>query len=108
MSCIGDGAQPEFEVALFRYREGRPLLVICGGELEGPESVYLDFFELGSDATMHKVRRSIFPVADAGNEKGNWRFQVPREGKTILVRDQRSGKIQRKLTWNGEKFVEER
>jgi hypothetical protein len=45
MSCTGDGAQPEFEVALFRYRDGRPLLAICQGELEGPDSVYLEFFE---------------------------------------------------------------
>lgn len=34
MSCTGDGAQPEFEVALFRYRDGRPLLTLCEGELE--------------------------------------------------------------------------
>ena len=104
ISCTGDGAQPEFEVALFRYRDGRPLLAVCAGELEGPDSVYLDFFELGSDGKMKKMRRSIFPVADAGNDKGDWRFQLPREGKTILVRNQRSGKILRKLTWNGEKF----
>jgi hypothetical protein len=28
--------------------------------------------------------------------------------RTILVRDQRSEKILRKLTWNGEKFQEEK
>jgi hypothetical protein len=36
------------------------------------------------------------------------RFQLPREGKTILVRNQRSGKILRKLTWNCEKFQDEK
>ena len=39
MNCPGDGAQPEFEVALFRYRDGRPLLALCAGELEGTDSV---------------------------------------------------------------------
>jgi hypothetical protein len=64
----------------------------------------LCFFELGSDGKMKKIRRSTFPVADAGNDQGDWRFQLPREGKTILIRNQRNGKILRKLTWNGEKF----
>ncbi len=116
MSCTGDGAQPEFEVALFRYRDGRPLLAICQGELEGPDSVYPEFFEPGADSKMHKMKRSIFPVADSvtfdksggRTERGNWRFELPRRGKTVLVRDQRSGKILRKLTWNGERFQDEK
>ncbi len=53
---------------------------------------------------MKKIHRPIFPVADAGSDKGDWRFHLPREGKTILVRNQRSDKILRKLTWNGEMF----
>jgi len=32
----------------------------------------------------------------------NWRFELPRHGKTIVVRNQRSEKILRKFTWNGE------
>lgn len=108
MACIGDGAQPEFEVALFRYRDGRPLLAICHGELEGPDSLYLDFFEIGPDGKMKKTRQSILPVGDAGSNKGNSRFQLPRKGRTILVHTKGSGKIQRKLTWNGEKFQEEK
>jgi len=108
MACIGDGAQPEFEVALFRYRDRRPLLAICQGELEGPDSVHLDFFEIGPDGKMKKTRRSIFPVGDSGSDKGNWRFQLPRNGRTILVRTKGSGKIQRKLMWNGEKFQDEK
>lgn len=70
--------------------------------------VFLDFFQLGSDMKMHRVSRSIFPVADAGDRKGNWRFELPRYGRTVLVRDQQSGAILRKLTWNGENFVEYR
>ncbi|HAF03953.1 MAG TPA: hypothetical protein DIT76_07410 [Spartobacteria bacterium] len=62
------------------------------------------------------MKRSIFPVADSvtfdksggRTERGNWRFELPRRGKTVLVRDQRSGKILRKLTWNGERFQDEK
>jgi hypothetical protein len=108
MSCTGDGAQPNFEVALFRYRDSRPLLAVCDGELDGPDSVFLDFFEMGGGGKMKKTRRSIFPVADAGNDKGNWRFELPRQGRSVLVRSQRSGKILRKFAWNGEKFAEEK
>ena len=57
---------------------------------------------------MKKIRRSIFPVSDAGNDKGYWRFQLPREGRTVLVRKQEGGMILRKLTWNGEKFQDEK
>jgi hypothetical protein len=110
MSCTGDGAQPEFEVALFRYRDPARggLLAVCSGELEGPDSVYLEFLELGADGKMHRARRSIIPVGDAGNDRGNWRFQLPRAGKTVLVRHQASGKILRKFTWNGANFQEEK
>ena len=35
MSCGGDGAQASFDVALFRHRDGRPLLALCqAGEPE--------------------------------------------------------------------------
>ena len=106
MSCTGDGAQPPFEAALFRYRDGRPLLAICEGELEGEKSLFLYFFEMGSDGKMRKTRRSIFPVKDAGNDEGDWTFELPHQGRTVLVRKQKSGKILRKFNWNGEKFVE--
>lgn len=108
MSCTGDGAQPEFEVALFRHRDGRALLAVCSGELEGTDSFYLDFFEMGPGGKMKKARRSIFPVGDAGNDKGDWRFELPRKGKTVLVRKQQGGKIVRKLAWNGEKFQDQK
>jgi hypothetical protein len=63
---------------------------------------------MGFDGKMKKTRRSIFPVADAGNDKGDWRFQLLREGKTVLEHDQRRGKILHKIIWNGDKFPEER
>jgi hypothetical protein len=108
MSCTGDGAQPPFEIALFRYRDGRPLLALCQGELEGEKSLFLDFFEMRSDGKMHKARRSIFPAGDAGNDQANWRFELPRQGRTVLLRSQKSGKVLSKFTWNGEKFVVQR
>jgi hypothetical protein len=105
MNCAGDGAQPEFEVALFRYRNGRPLLALCSGELEGPGAVELNFFEPSTDGKMHEIRRSIFPVADSKDDR--WQFELPRQGKTILVRARKGKKILHKFTWNGEKFQEQ-
>ena len=108
MSSTGDGAQPPFEVSLFRYRDGRPLLAVCLGELEGAHSLFLDFFEMRTNGKMRKLPRSIFPVIDAGNDEGNWRFELPRHGRTVLVLSQKSGKILRKVTWAGEKFRDEK
>jgi hypothetical protein len=114
ISITGDGAQPSFQVALFRYRDGRPLLALCFGELEGDDSVALDFFELGADGKMHKASRSVFPIGDrwsSGEYESKYedfQFDLPRHGRTILVRSHKSGKVLRKLTWNGEKFVEQR
>ena len=114
LSITGDGAQPSFEVALFRYRDGRPLLAICEGELEGNDSVTLEFFELGADGRMQKVSRKIFPIGDqwgSGEYDSKYkdcRFELPRRGRTVLVRSQKSGKILHRVSWNGEKFVEER
>src|SRR5947207_9476243 len=61
ISIAGDGAQPSFQVALFRYRDPARagLLALCSGELEGDDSVTLDFFELGADGKMHKASRKV-------------------------------------------------
>jgi len=48
---------------------------------------------MGANGKMKKTRRSIFPVSDASNDKGKWRFELPRQGRTILVRKQKSGKF---------------
>ena len=113
MSIAGDGAQPSFEVALFRYRDGRPLLAICQGELEGDDQVTLEFFDLGPEGRMHKVSRKIFPTGDQWssgeyNEKyKDFRFELPRHGRTVLVRSAKTKKVLHRVTWNGEKFMEE-
>ena len=104
LSCTGDGAQPAFEVTLFRYKNDRPLLAVCQGELEGVNSKYLAFYEPGFGGRMHEVKRSIFPVAD---EKG-YVFELPRKGRTVMVRTEKGGKVKWKYAWNGEKFVEEK
>jgi len=104
LSCTGDGAQPPFEVALFRYRDDRPLLAVCQGELEGKSSKYLAFYEPSFGGRMHEVKRSIFPIAD---EKG-YIFELPRKGRTVIVRTEKGGKQKAKYMWDGEKFVEEK
>ena len=114
LSCSGDGAQPEFELALFRYRDGRPLLALCNGELEGTDSVQLKFFELGADGHMRQISRPVLPGAKLKNDPGTgyvkegWQFELPRTGKTIRVRAQKDGKILHKFTWDGAEFVEQK
>jgi hypothetical protein len=114
MNCPGDGAQPTVEVALFRYRNGRPLLALCSGELEGTDSVQLKFFELGADGHMQQISRPILPGAHMKNDPGNgyvkegWQFELPRKGRTIVVRSEKAKKILHKFSWNGEKFQEEK
>jgi len=112
MSCAGDGAQASFEVALFRHRDGRPLIALCSGELEGDDSVFLTFFEQGTEGKMQEIKHSMFTGseknfdAEMGEGKGNWRFVLPREGKTITVRAPKSKKVLHKFTWDGDKFKE--
>ena len=112
MSCPGDGAQPEFEVALFRYRDGRPLVALCSGELEGDDSVFLQFFELGPNGKMQSVDHWLLPVPDhqykydpEAPKKPDWQFKLPRTDKTISIRSNNTAhKTLYKLTWNGERF----
>ena len=114
MNCPGDGAQPEFEVALFRYGDGRPLLALCSGELEGTDSVQLQFFELGGDGRMQQISSPILPGAHMKNDpamgyaKEGWQFELPRKGRTIQVRSEKTKKILHKFSWTGEKFEEEK
>jgi hypothetical protein len=112
MNITGDGAQPNFEVALFRYRDGRPLLAVCEGELEGDDRVALNFYELGKDGKMRPVSRKIFPISDQwASEEPNkryedLRFELPRRGRTVVVRSAKTKKVLHRVTWNGEKFVQ--
>jgi len=129
MSCGGDGAQASFDVALFLYRDGRPLLALCQAgepEVEEERSVYsyLSFFELGADGKMHEITNSmsndsslslaLFPGVQreydrwVAEGKGDWEFVLPRKGKTILVRAPKTKKILHRFTWTGEKFEKEK
>jgi hypothetical protein len=109
LRCKGDGAQGDFEVALFRYRDRRPLVVVSTGSTDGEKGTYLQFFTSGPDGKMRRIDSSIFPMADVGQaENGGpsekWHFDLPRYGTTIVVRSTRSGKVVHKVTWDGEKF----
>ncbi|HEX6566603.1 MAG TPA: hypothetical protein VF020_20095 [Chthoniobacterales bacterium] len=104
MSCTGDGAQPEFEVALFRFSDGRPLLAMSTGELEGKNSTYLTLYELGKDNRMHKASRKIFPIDDGDN----WQFILPKTGRRIVVRNAKTGKLLEEFQWNGSTFDHKR
>jgi hypothetical protein len=114
MSGGGDGAQPNFQVALFRYRDGRPLLAVCQGDegIDYSRCVSVQFFDLGPDGKMKKLDRKIFPVRDERdpgeqNEKyQDFRFIFQRQSRTVLVLSAKTGKILHKVTWNGEKFIE--
>jgi hypothetical protein len=111
--CKGDGGQGDFEVALFRYPDRRPLVAVSTGSTDGENWTYLEFFAPAADGKMHRLPSSIFPLADAGRNEngepsGKWRFELPRYGKTILARNAGSGKVLHKITWNGEKFVKEK
>jgi len=85
-----------------------------GGELEGTDSVQLQFFELGADGRMQQISQPILPGAPIKNDPGmgyvkeSWQFELPRKGCTILVRSEKTKKILHKFTWSGEKFVEQK
>jgi hypothetical protein len=100
MSCTGDGAQPEFAVALFRFTDGRPLLAMSTGELEGKDSMFLVFYELGKDDRMHGTSRKIFPIPDGGNSQ----FILPKKGRVITVKNAQTGKVLAQFEWNGATF----
>ena len=115
MSAGGDGAQPNFQVALFRYRDGRPLLAVCQGD-EGTDytrCVSVQFFDLGADGKMKKLDRKIFPVRDEydsgelNKKYQDFRFIFRRQSRTVLVLSAKTERILHKVTWNGEKFIEE-
>jgi hypothetical protein len=63
---------------------------------------------------MHKVSRKIFPTGDQWssgdyNEKyKDFRFELPRHGRMVLVRSAKTKKLLQRVTWNGEKFIEQR
>jgi hypothetical protein len=82
--------------------------------LEGADSVQLQFFELGADGKMQQISRPILPGANIKNDPGKgyvkegWQFELPRKGRTILVRTPKGGKLLHKITWNGETFEKQK
>jgi len=115
MRVAGDGAQPTVEIALFRYRDGRPLLALCSGILEDTDAAILQFFEMGADGRMQKISHSILPGRDlkfdpeeGDYKKEGWQFYLPRTGRTIVVRSEKTKKILHKFIWNSERFEEEK
>jgi len=77
------------------------LIVVAWGELEEPDFTHLTLFE-EKDGKLVVARRGIFPVADSAK----LRFELPREGRTVIVRDA-TGTPLSKWTWKGDKFAEE-
>jgi hypothetical protein len=76
--------------------------------------VTLNFYELGTDGKMHKASRTVFPIGDAWSkgedepQPQSWYFELPRHGRTVLVRSLKTKKILHRVTWNGEKFIQEK
>ncbi|MFT4176015.1 MAG: hypothetical protein QM627_05110 [Luteolibacter sp.] len=95
----GDGAQVSLQVALFRFTDRSPLLVVAWGELEEPDFTHVTLFR-ETGGKMVVADRKILPVADSPG----LRFELPRHGRTVIVRDA-AGKTVSKWTWSGEEFL---
>jgi len=65
---------------------------------------YLHFYELGEGGKLQEANRKLLPL---GNEPRR-KFELPRKGRTIVVRDTRSQKVLSRWTWDGGKFVREK
>ena len=98
MRLSGDGAQVSLQIALFRFVDKTPLLVIAWGNLEEPDFTHLSFFR-ESNGKMIPEPRAILSVGDSEKH----RFELPRFGRTILVKNP-EGKTLSKHTWDGRKF----
>ena len=64
------------------------------------------FSKRGPDGNMHKISHSILP--EMKFDKDGWQFYLPRKGRTIFVRSEKTKKLLHKFTWNGEKFQEDK
>ena len=101
MRLEGDGAQVSLQIALFRFKNKSPLLAVAWGELEQADFTHLTFFK-EVNGKMILAERSTLPVPDSGKH----RFELPRFGRTVIVRDAQS-KLLSKWNWDGEQFVRE-
>lgn len=95
----GDGAQVSLQIALFRYKDGRPLLTVSYGYLEQTDFTQLAFF-LEEDGEMISTNAIAFPL----KPNGRFVYELPRYGRVITVKDE-AGKLVAKLRFDGERFV---
>jgi len=48
-------------------------------------------------------------MSDEGNSKyADFQFELPRHGRTVVVRSLKTKKVLHKITWNGEKFIQDK
>jgi hypothetical protein len=76
------------------------LLAVCSGELEGEDSLFLVFYELGRDNRMRVASRKILPIQDGGNRQ----FILPKQGRIVTVKNVKTGKVLYRYEWNGSTF----
>jgi len=97
-SLEGDGAQVSLQVALFRYENKEPLLVVAWGFLEEEDFTNLTIFQ-ENGGKMVVADRKIFPVANSEEVI----FELPRHGRTVIVKNS-AGAVLSKWTWDGAAF----
>jgi hypothetical protein len=73
----------------------------------------LNSYERGNNGEMRQIARKVFPTGDAwsnGTEEPQPQsryFELPRHRRTVLVGSLKTKRILHRVTWNGEKFVDE-
>jgi hypothetical protein len=95
----GDGAQTAIYVCLFKRLHGLPLIAVKSHDPDSQGYTHLDFYEHKNGALV-EVKKGVLPVKV--NE--NFKYEMPRYGRTIEVRDQRGRKLY-SLNWSGRRFV---
>ena len=94
----GDGAQTDIYLSLFRKRTGGYLVGVKFYASDTQDLTYLDFYVYQISSWV-AVTKSVIPV----NIKDELKYEMPRYGRTIRVRDKR-GRPLYDLVWSGDKF----
>ena len=97
--AAGDGAQTPIYVCLFKRPYGLPLVAVKSHEPDTRDYTHLDFYEL-KNGTLVEVKKGVLPV----KINGDFKYEMPRYGTTINVRDQRGRRLYN-LNWSGRRFV---
>ena len=92
----GDGAQMSIYVCLFRRPTDSPLIAV---KSDFEELTSLDFYEYKQGALV-EISKGVLPVKV--NEE--FKYEMPRYGKSIVVRNQRGKRIY-SLVWSGRGFT---